>query len=100
MLMHLFIYFWLCWVLIIAHRLLSDCGVWVLKCMGYAVVANGLSSPATGGILVSRPGTEPTSPALEGGLLTTGPSGKFHLFMFLHFHLSCDDQFELGALSS
>ena len=28
------------------------------------------------GILVPRPGTELVSPALEGGILTTGPPGK------------------------
>ena len=28
------------------------------------------------GISVPRPGIEPTSPALEGGFLTTGPPGK------------------------
>ena len=29
------------------------------------------------GISVPQPGLEPKSPALEGGLLTTGPSRKF-----------------------
>ena len=28
------------------------------------------------GILAPRPGVEPAPPALEGGVLTTGPSGK------------------------
>ena len=28
------------------------------------------------GILVPQPGIEPTPPALEGGVLTTGPPGK------------------------
>ena len=28
------------------------------------------------GILVPRPGTEPTSPAVEGGFLATGPPGE------------------------
>ena len=28
------------------------------------------------GILVPQPGSEPTPPALEGGLLPTGPPGK------------------------
>ena len=37
----------------------------------------GLSScSAACGILVSRPGTEPVSPELEGRFLTTGPPGK------------------------
>ena len=35
------------------------------------------------GILVPQPGIEPGSPALEGEVLTTGPPGKFPLFVFL-----------------
>ena len=54
---YLFIYFWLRQVLVAARRLLSSCGV---PC----------------GILVPRPGIEPTSPALEGGFLITGAPGK------------------------
>ena len=41
------------------------------------VVAPGLSRPEACGILVPQPGITPASPALEGGLLTTGPSRKF-----------------------
>ena len=40
------------------------------------VVAYGLSRPAACGILVPPLGIKPVSPALEGGLLTTGPPGK------------------------
>ena len=64
---------------------LSSCGVRAPECMGSVVVACGLSScgmcsavvalglscPTAWGILVPRPGIEPVSPALEGGLLTT-----------------------------
>ena len=32
-------------------------------------------------ILAPRPGIEPTPPALEGGVLTTGPPGKSHKFL-------------------
>ena len=39
-------------------------------------VAYGLSRPAARGILVPPLGTKPVSPALEGGLLATGPPGK------------------------
>ena len=39
-------------------------------------VASGLRGPEAGGVLVLQPGIEPTSPALEGGFLTTGPPGK------------------------
>ena len=38
---------------------------------------HGLSSC---GIPAARPGIEPTSPALEGGFLTTGPPGTVPLF--------------------
>ena len=34
------------------------------------------------GILVPRPGTEPASPALKGGFLTTVPPEKSHLLIF------------------
>ena len=40
------------------------------------VAARGLSCSVAGGILVPQPGTEPVSPALHGGFLTTGPPGK------------------------
>ena len=36
----------------------------------------GLVAPKPCGILVSRLGIEPVSPALRGGFLTTGPRGK------------------------
>ena len=39
---------------------------------------HGLSRPVAYGILDPQPGIEPTSPALEGGLLTTGLPGKSH----------------------
>ena len=35
------------------------------------------SCPVACGILVLQPGIEPTPPALEGKVLTTGPPGKF-----------------------
>ena len=38
-----------------------------------------------GGILVPQPGFELTSPALEGGFLTTGLPGKFHNGEFLWY---------------
>ena len=39
-------------------------------------MAHGLSCLAARGILDPGPGIEPSSPALEGGFLTTGPPGK------------------------
>ena len=47
-----------------SHGLFS-CGTW-------------LSCPTACGVLVSQPGIEPTSPALQGGFLTTGPPQKSH----------------------
>ena len=55
---------------------LSSCGAWALECLGSVVAVLGLSCSATCVILVPWPGIEPTSPALEGGFLTTGPPGK------------------------
>ena len=40
---------------------------------GSVIAAQGLSAC---GILVPHPGTEPTSPAMQGRFLTPGPSGK------------------------
>ena len=41
------------------------------------IVTHGLHCPSVHGILVPQPGLEPTSPALQGRFLTTGPPGKF-----------------------
>ena len=47
------------------------------------VVKHGLSFPVACGLLVPTPGMEPASPAVEGGLLTTGQPGKsLELFDF------------------
>ena len=53
----------------LGHRLSSCDG-------GSAVAVHGLSCPAACGILVPWSGIELTSSALQGGSLTTGPSGK------------------------
>ena len=47
-----------------------------LECMGSVVEVYGLSCPVACGILFPQPGIKSTSPALEGGFLITGPSGK------------------------
>ena len=47
-----------------------------LRCASSVVVGLRLSCPGACGILVPRPGIEPSSPALEGGFFTTGPPGK------------------------
>ena len=63
--------------LVVAHGFsLSSCGAWAPGCVGSVVVVHGLSCPAACGILVPRPGIEPTSPALKGEFFTTGPWGK------------------------
>ena len=47
----------------------------------------GLGWPAACGILVPRPGVEPSFPALQRGFLTTGPPGKSpYLFLKLRFN--------------
>ena len=73
---YLFIYFWLHRVLVVAQGLVSSCGTQAPEQAGSVVGACGLSCPVTCGILVPRPGMEPTCPLLEGGFLTTGPPGK------------------------
>ena len=55
---------------------LSSWGVQAPECMGSVVAACGPSCRAVRGILVPRRGIEATSPALEGGFLTTGLPGK------------------------
>ena len=47
-----------------------------LQSMQTQYLAHELSRPAACGILVPPLGIKPVSPALEGGLLTTGPPGK------------------------
>ena len=48
----------------------------------FLVVTCGLSSPEAYVILVPYPGIQPTSPALEGGFLTTESPGKFQGLYF------------------
>ena len=52
--------------------------MWALCCdiQASLVVVGGLSCPTAFGILAPQPGIEPTSPALEGRFLTTGPPGS------------------------
>ena len=64
---NIYLFIWLCRVLVVARRLLSSCGTPALEHEGSVVVAHGLSCPVGCGILVPWPDIEPTSPALEGG---------------------------------
>ena len=53
------------------------CRAWALRSQASLVVARGLSFLKACGILISWSGIEPEFPVLEGGLLTTGPPGRF-----------------------
>ena len=51
--------------------------------LGLSLVAiHGLSCLMACGVLALRPGIEPVFPALEGGFLTTGASGKVPKIIF------------------
>ena len=63
--------------LVVAHQL-SSCGTWHMGC------------PTVHGILVSQPGTEPSSPALYGGFLDSGPPGKSSSFLRVAQELHMD----------
>ena len=77
--------FWLCWVFLLGVGSLSHwtgfscCGVWTLECAASVAAVCGFSCPMACTILVPRPGVEPTSSALGGGFLTTGPPGTHPL---------------------
>ena len=73
-----------------AHGL-SSCGPWAPE-WGLSRAVCRLRCSAARGIFISQPGIEPTSPALQGGFLTTGPPEKplftsagDHLKFFLSF---------------
>ena len=83
---------------------LSSCGAWApghvgsvvcsmlalsLSCASSVVVGHGLSCPMACGILVTRPGIKPVSPALEGGFFPTGTPGKSLTGSFLYFLVPC-----------
>ena len=51
---------------------LGSCGTWAPEHAGSVVVTCKFSCSTACGSLVPQPGIEPTSPALEGGFLTTG----------------------------
>ena len=54
---------------------LLHCMACLVVAVSSVVTAHGLSCPMACGILVPRPGIEPTSPALQGGFLIIGPLG-------------------------
>ena len=62
-----------------------------LLCPDFPLVAvHDLSCPGTYGILVSQPGIEPMSPALEGSFLTPGPPGKSRVLVAQLCPTLCD----------
>ena len=62
------------------------CGAQALGARASVVVTHGLScSTATNMWDLPRPGLEPVSPALAGGVLTTAPTGKSHSLFLLLF---------------
>ena len=73
------IYFWLCWVLVAVVR-----GIFVKGCVVFCCGMQALLAVPRGSVVVAqtepRPRIKPTSPALEGGFLTTGPPGKSRKF--------------------
>ena len=100
----LFINFWLCWVFVGAHLLSLvavsrgyslagsvQASLWrPLQLQGTGCTAGGLSSCGTwakfplGTCNLPRTGIKLVSPPLAGGVLTTGPSGKYNqVFFFL-----------------
>ena len=55
---------------------LASCGVWAREQVGSVAVVHGPSCSSICGISVPQPRVKPRSPALQGGVLTTGPPGK------------------------
>ena len=81
----MYLFVWLHRVLVVVPgSFLHRVGYLSLRSMDYLVGVPGLSvvvlgrlgCSVSGGILASRPGTEPVSPALQGGFLTTESLGK------------------------
>ena len=66
---------------------MQDISLWL---MGLLVAACGVSCSEARGILVPRPGIEPSSPALQNRFLTTGPPGKslpsFMCIVYWHYY--------------
>ena len=74
-----FFFHWLHWVFLVT--LCSSLQLMGSRAHSSVVVACRLSCPAACGILAPWSGVEPTSPALEGEFLTTGPPGKSLIYL-------------------
>ena len=75
------LFIWLHWVYVVSRRIFC-CGPWAPECGGSVVAVGRLRCSAARGVFVSQPGIKPTSPALQGGFLTTGPPEKPLYFYF------------------
>ena len=76
------LFIWLClsWGTQDFHCIMRDLS---LQCVDFVVSEIRLSCWVASGILVPQPGIKPTSLALQGGFLTTGPTGKSLIFKSL-----------------
>lgn len=85
----LFLFFWLHWVLAVAHGIFqcTGCSSWTTGCsmVGSVVALHGHRCRRPCGVLVFQPGIKPASPALEGRFITTRPAGKSRQNNFLIF---------------
>ena len=98
---HLLIYFWLCWVLVVACRIVTAVCELLSSYMVHRLQSVWLSNsrlcPMACGILVPQPGIKPPCAALEGRFLNIGSPGKSLIF-FTHAssygHLCC---FQFGT---
>ena len=66
----------------------------LLQCTDYTFVANRLQCAVGCGILVPRPGIKPTSSALQGRFLTTGPPRKYLSLSFKDEIQNCFLQYQ------
>ena len=64
-------FIWPRWVLAAAHCMLSASRDLSLRLMDALVVVCGLNCSEACGVLISQPGMDPASPALQGGFLIT-----------------------------
>ena len=104
-LLYLRIYLWLCWIFVAVCGI-SCCNAWAslrLQCAGSrahgpVAAARGLGFPCLPGMwdLSPWPGIKTMSTALEGGFLTTGPSGKsllMHYFKVIESRITSPQGF-------
>ena len=58
----------------------TDSRVWLGNCDPQSLLSHSMWNPP-------RSGIKPMSSSLAGGFLTTGPPGKFYIFLFLFFSI-------------